>query len=235
MTAHNGSTIVKRLCRCRQCTTCRRAKANYWAYAAMHQTEAAPGRTWFGTLTLDPEGQGILADRARSVSDDPSIDWENAKCDARFAAVRDQLVLECRRYWARLRKSGHRFKYLLVFERHKSGLPHMHFLLHEHSGPIRKALLEQQWPWGFSKPKLVGSAKRQIPPKQAAFYVAKYLSKDTQARQIASNGYRPSKRASRHSEAQRNVKGATSDSEGQSPISRAKGERSESEVTPEMT
>lgn len=211
MNAHDiHGTRAKRLVRCRQCSTCRRAKRNYWAYAALEQTRIAQEsgqRTWFGTLTLSPAAQGIMLDRARLASDEPNASyWDDPKCDRRFSGVRKELQLEVRRYWARLRKTGHRFKYLLVFERHKTGLPHMHFLLHEVSGPVRKRELEAQWLWGFSKPILVGgSSKRTIPPTQAAFYVAKYLSKSNQARQIASKGYRPSQRTSCHSEARPNV------------------------------
>lgn len=203
MNASDIRHVAKRLVRCRKCGPCRRVRRNRWAYAAMHQAEVSEAlghRTWFGTLTLSPESQEIMRDRARSASSVPNAEWwDDPKCDEAFSLVRDQLVSECRRYWARLRKSGHRFKYLLVFERHKSGMPHMHFLLHEQNGPIRKSVLEAQWPWGFSKPILCGGgSKRTLTPKRAAFYVAKYLDKDIQARQIASHGYRPCKRACRH-------------------------------------
>lgn len=187
----NGNLFYEVSVRCRKCGPCRVAKANYWIYAAMHQFSVAPGRTWFGTLTLDPEQQGIVRDMARSASSDPTIWWDNPKCDAVFKAVRDILVPETRRMWARLRKGGHRFKYLLVFERHKSGLPHMHFLVHEYSGPIRKRQLQAAWWLGFSKMKLVPADDQN----RVSFYVAKYLAKSPQARQIASRGYKPEVRA----------------------------------------
>lgn len=224
MNASNAKHQVKRLVRCRRCAPCGRYRRNVWAYAAMRQAAKAEQdgqRTWFGTLTLNLDAQGIMLDRARSASSEPNASyWDDPKCDVRFAAVRDQLVLECRRYWARLRKAGYRFKYLLVFERHKSGLPHMHWLLHELNGPIRKRVLEAQWPWGFSKPLLCGGgSKRSLSPKSAAFYVAKYLSKDTQSRQIASHGYRKfdpllGKGASSDRD------GPPNDSEEEAPISR---------------
>ena len=65
----------------------------------------------------------------------------------------------------------------------------MHVLVHEAGDPIRKRVLQDNWALGFTNFKLVGSAKRQVAPNDAAFYVAKYLSKSTQARQIASKGY----------------------------------------------
>lgn len=184
----------------------------HWAKRGLSATaEAAErsGRTWFGTLTLDAAALIAIGDRARLASDEPEAPWwddvrptsyfcrkrkkvvtvRGHICDRRFALMRDQLILECRRMWARLRKRGHKFSYLLVFERHKSGEPHMHFLLHEKGSPILKRQLAEQWPHGFTKIKLVGAAKRQVPADQAAFYVAKYLAKDFQARQIASKGY----------------------------------------------
>lgn len=193
--------------RCRSCPACLRARTGYWASAAMAMAKltASEGRrTWFGTLTLTTEAQEHFLRVARLKSEDPNADfWDDPRCDERFARVRKELVGECQRYWKRLRKSGARFKYFLVFERHEGkrggsgkhiGLPHMHFLLHEMGEPIRKRVLQDQWPWGFTNMKLVGTgAKRSLPPAAAAFYVAKYLSKSAQSRQIASAGYRPSR------------------------------------------
>lgn len=230
MSAHDSKLLVKRLVRCRRCAPCGRYRRNVWAYAAMRQAalaEQSGNRTWFGTLTLSSDAQGIMLDRARMASDEPNaLWWDDPKCDVRFAAVRDQLVLECRRYWARLRKAGYRFKYLLVFERHKSGLPHMHWLLHEQNGPIRKRVLEAQWPWGFSKPLLCGGgSKRSLSTKSAAFYVAKYLSKDTQSRQIASHGYRKFFTLEVEG-ANSDRDGVASDSETETPPPRAGGKPS---------
>lgn len=182
-------TFAHRWVRCRKCGACRRARMNYWGFAGMEQTKLSV-RTWFGTLTLTPEWQGELLDRARLRSPTPNAEWwSEPQCDARFAAVRDEFLSEVQRYWKRLRKSGHLFKYLLVFERHKSGLPHAHFLLHECAAPIRKRELRSQWPFGHFQAKLVSDGER------AAWYVVKYLSKSDQARQIASAGYRPVKRS----------------------------------------
>ena len=66
----------------------------------------------------------------------------------------------------------------------------MHVLIHEQGTPILKRQLQAEWAEnGFSSFKLVGSAKRQVSPTDAAFYVAKYLAKTVQTRQIASKGY----------------------------------------------
>lgn len=216
---HTGTrTLAKRLVRCRRCTECLHARKYYWASAALEQTRQAR-RTWFGTLTFDESGHRELALRAKAKHPTPNASWwddtvpvtyfckkrkENVTvdgytCDERFRVTTKEAYREARLFWARLRKAGHKFKYLLVFERHKTGLVHMHFLLHEQDKPILKRDIESQWPWGYTNIKLVGgSSKQTIAADKAAWYVAKYLSKSVQSRQIASKDYRPEKRANRH-------------------------------------
>ena len=197
-------TFVTYEVRCRKCAPCLQAKTRYWVAAAHHQTMVAHesgNRTWFGTLTLSKDWQDELLDRARSIHPTPNAPWfDEPECDERFGLVRDEFLKETQRYWKRLRKAGCKFKYFLVFERHKSGLPHAHWLLHEQEGPIRKRELQAQWPQGFTKVVVVGGrSKRSGSPAKAAFYVAKYLSKSCQSRQCASRLYRPEKRAQRAS------------------------------------
>lgn len=200
--ANDGRTIfVRRRVRCRRCKACLRARTNYWGFAAQRQTEEAQAaglRTWFGTLTLSPDAQAEMLGRARALSPESgNADWwDDPSCDERFRLVRDVLLAEMQKYWKRLRKAGHRFKYFLVFERHKSGLPHMHWLLHEAEDPITKRAIQAQWPWGHSNVSIVGGrSKNAAAPNKAAWYVVKYLSKSVQARQIASHKYRPRVRA----------------------------------------
>ena len=185
--------------RCRQCGPCRRAKRNYWGFAAMNVTQQAQAdgnRTWFGTLTLRPEAQSELLARAMKKRGDSTAEWwSDARCDERFAAVRVEFLKEIQKYWKRLRKRGLKFKYFVVFERHKSGLPHAHFLLHEQSGPILKKWLRAAWPLGFFQASLVGgSARNSAAPDKAAWYAVKYLTKSSQARVVASRDYAPKKR-----------------------------------------
>ena len=195
--ASTGHLFVRRYVRCRKCTKCRRAKMYYWVYAALEQMRlcAARGdRTWFGTLTLSSEWQSeflrIAMEKNQEFAAGSAIPewWDDPHCDERFRLVREELVAECQRFWKRLRKAGHRFKYLLVFERHKSGLPHMHFLLHEEGGPILKRAIRAAWQCGFVQAKLVeyGGTASGDHARKAAFYVAKYLQKTDQSRQIAS-------------------------------------------------
>lgn len=128
---------------------------------------------------------------ARVASRDPLAPyWWDENCDARFRAVTDQVYREVQKMWKRLRKAGASFTYITVFERHKSGLPHVHFLLHEQGEPVLKRTIQQQWPHGFSSVKLV-SSKRGKSLEAACWYVAKYLSKSMLARVRASQRYRP--------------------------------------------
>lgn len=222
--ANAGNTFATRYVRCRRCAECLHARRYYWGCAAIEQTrlaQEAGRRTWFGTMTFDGDGLSELALRAKAKHPDPNGDWwdhtkpvtyfckkrkrkvtvDGYVCDERFRVTAREAYVEARRYWARLRKAGHKFKYFLVFERHKTGQVHMHFLLHEQDAPIRKALLQEQWPWGYTTMSIVGGrSKRSAAPEKAAWYVAKYLSKSVQSRQIASKGYRPKMRACRHSE-----------------------------------
>lgn len=182
--------------RCRKCNACLRARRNYWGFAAMNvtlQSQEAGLRTWFGTLTLSGASQDEMLLRARERSSTPNAEWwEDQSCDARFLAVRKELVGEVQRFAKRLRKAGHRFKYLLVFERHKSGLPHMHFLLHEQEGKIRKKDIQAQWHLGFSNVSIVGGkSSKAAAPEAAAWYAVKYLNKAVVGRPLASQDYRP--------------------------------------------
>lgn len=174
-------------------------------------------RTWFGTLTLSPEAQSEFLVRALKTRHAQSLPegWDRTErvtyyckrrkthvtvdgylCDDRFAALRVEFLREVQKYWKRLRKQGMSFRYLLVFERHKSGLPHAHFLLHEQDGPILKRSLRSQWPWGFFQASLVGGrARNAAAPDKAAWYAVKYLTKSNQARVVASRGYAPEKRS----------------------------------------
>lgn len=193
--------------RCRKCPACLRARTQYWALAGQHQTAltAAAGlRTWFGTLTFSAESRARLSRLARQKwldregedsRHDPGEWWDDSLCDYRFGFVRDEVVIELQLYWKRLRKAGHKFSYLVAIERHKDGEPHVHWLLHEQERPIRKRDLQEQWPAGYTKVELVGGRSRKsAAPEKAAFYVVKYLSKDVQARQMASRNYRPPNR-----------------------------------------
>lgn len=64
------------------------------------------------------------------------------------------------------------FKYVVAFEKHKDGTPHVHLFMHEGFEPLRRREIEAPWKWGFANAKLV-SDKRE-----AANYVSKYFLKN---------------------------------------------------------
>jgi hypothetical protein len=68
-------------------------------------------------------------------------------------------------------------RFCLVVERHKSGDPHVHLLVHERDTAIRHKVLTSAWTWGFSKFNLVAEGEKT----KMAWYVAKYLSKESGA------------------------------------------------------
>ena len=181
-------THATRNVRCRRCANCLSARKALWALRGVRESQKA-SRTWFGTLTLSPEAQEGYLLAARLASRDPLAPyWWEETCDERFVRVTDLVYRDVQKMWKRLRKAGHSFTYCVVFERHKSGLPHMHFLLHEQGQPILKRMIQAEWSAGFSSVKLVG-AKRSHTPEAACWYVAKYLSKSMLARVRASVRY----------------------------------------------
>lgn len=176
----NGSTLVNLMVPCRKCTNCLQYRSYLWRTRAENEIIYAP-RTWFGTLTLRPSEQyRAMLEGQRAKRGSPSSAGEFAsRCHAASKWVT--------RYLKRVRAQNEtRFRYLLVAESHKSGLPHFHMLLHEQHGKpqVRHRSLSEQWVHGFSNWKLIDGADRA-----PAAYVAKYLSKSARARVRASQRY----------------------------------------------
>lgn len=168
--------------RCRQCPACLKQRSILWTQRAVAELSVA-GRTWFGTLTLAPEKHTWVEAKLRSeykISGDFDALTEKEKFAARLKLINTEITL----FLKRIRKnSGVEFKYILTAERHQSGMPHFHLLIHEQPGaPIRKnKVLDRAWTWGFSKFALAE-------PKHA-YYVCKYLTKSSEARVRASLHY----------------------------------------------
>lgn len=160
---------------CRKCHNCLRARASLWRNRAKVEILLS-SRTWMATYTVRPD------DRV----------WFRAKASKRlgrrytkaeeFAAICKEIGIEFTKYLKRIRKeSGCKLRYIMVYESHKDGWPHLHALIHERGDPVRKELLARQWPHGFTTFKLCDA--------QAPIYVTKYLSKSMLARVRASLRY----------------------------------------------
>jgi uncharacterized cysteine cluster protein YcgN (CxxCxxCC family) len=114
-------------------------------------------------------------------------DVESLTDDEKYAVRIEELGAEMTTMLKRLRKQlwlPHSLRYLLVTERHKSGLPHFHALIHE-SGEI--AITHRQisyaWSLGFTNVKLLDGEAR------AAWYIVKSLAEADHARVRASLQY----------------------------------------------
>ncbi len=170
--------------RCRQCEKCLRYRQALWTERTENECKRA-SRTWFGSLTLEPERQyeNVLRtiERLAAVSVSPA----QLTDDEWFIERTNTLYREVQLYLKRLRKeTGGKLRFICVAEAHKSGEPHLHMLMHEgESGVADKRTLERPWKLGFAKWKLVKEGSNP------ASYVCKYLSKSQRARVRASIGY----------------------------------------------
>lgn len=174
--------------RCRRCENCLRLRQRHWSARvrnelAMHDIIGA--RTWFGTLTLRPEEHYRALVTARLAHSAGGIDLDRTSEEEIFAARHRVISRWLTLYLKRVRKQAAQpFRYILICEKHKSGLPHYHILVHE-DGLLRnipKRILQEQWIHGFSRWKLVEDMRQGT-------YLTKYLSKSAEARVRASKDY----------------------------------------------
>lgn len=161
---------------CRKCTVCAAFRAYKWRERIRQEIAYWP-RTWFVTLTCRPDvhfmlHQSHLADK---IADSwlPSDFWSD---DMEYRSRCEALGKELTKYIKRVRKplDGElpiQPRYFAVFERHKSGLPHLHLLVHEAGGPVTWQRLMSRWALGHSTAKLVDDGAA------AARYISKYVLK----------------------------------------------------------
>lgn len=177
---HHNRPMLDTFVRCRKCPECLRHKRAVWSARAAHEIGAHP-RTWMVTLTCSAPAHFRLVEQARSNARKRGFTPEHWGPSEEFAERWRQLGIEVTKWLKRLRSSGGAFTYLLVVEAHKSGLPHVHLLIHERSN-VTYRLLTTSWKLGFSHAKLVEGTS-------AARYVTKYLVKSVLARVRASQHY----------------------------------------------
>lgn len=165
--------------RCRNCAWCLRQRANLWRFRTQVEIAAAR-RTWFATLTCNPE-QVFKADLKAAQRTDTFSQVEEDRFANRCVILGRELTL----FYKRLRDVENlRLRHITVAEAHKSGVPHWHALIHEVGDePILHRHLVPHWRIGFAKFKLVDGSPR------SAGYVTKYLNKDARARVRASIRY----------------------------------------------
>lgn len=171
--------------RCRKCEPCKKARAAEWRYRVLAETRSA-ARTWFGTLTMDPQYQYKMLVEARKYARERSVPWGDLSYDEQFKRVADASLKEVTRYVKRIRKnSGVPLRVFTVTEKHKSGKPHFHMLVHETAlYPVTHRILSSAWTVGFEKWRLVPFDS----PKDAT-YLCKYLTKSNETRIRASFQY----------------------------------------------
>lgn len=179
--------------RCRKCEQCLAHRRRLWTARAVDEIKAS-SRTWFGTLTVRPVDRvriQYLAERLKlRASGEAFSSLDPADQYRMLSTELGKSVTK----WLKLVRKTASFRYLLVFEAHKDGFPHMHILVHEQGTPLRKADLEAKWRLGFSHWRLVGEDTR------ASVYVCKYLAKDALTRVRASQSYGQQHRVQRLTE-----------------------------------
>jgi hypothetical protein len=141
------------------------------------------------TMTASPEQHYRMLCQAIADQQARAVEWSTLSAleafKARNRVANDEITL----WLKRMRKqTGARMRYLLVSEVHtgdgeNAGLPHWHMLLHD-CGKLRRRIIQQQWPLGFSKAVLVDKTDEKVP-----WYVCKYLTKSAMSRVRASLRY----------------------------------------------
>lgn len=177
---HYDRPMLDTYVRCRKCPPCLQHRRAVWSARAHHEITMHQ-RTWMVTLTCSPLEHFRLLNQARHAATVAGYCPEKWSPAEEFNARWGQLGSEVTKWLKRVRAKGCAFVYLTVVEAHKSGLPHVHLLIHERSAVTHRALTEA-WHLGFSHAKLVEGPK-------AALYVTKYLMKSAMARVRASQRY----------------------------------------------
>lgn len=173
---------------CRKCQKCLAVRSTYWSERAIKEI-ARHERTWFCTFTLNPQWQH------RVLMEELAAKNRAGWLDVDFAEA-DEFRLRCEggfklitKYWKRVRKpyKGEepvRPRYIVVAERHVSGLPHYHALVSEAAGPLTYRRLAGRWlEHGFFHARLVTN------PREEVGYCTKYLAKSMLSRVRSSQKY----------------------------------------------
>ena len=168
---------------CRQCRNCLERRRRHWQARIVKELRQAD-RSWFGTLTIEPENAFLASLRAQKEMARREVLWTDMTEKERFNATVNALSGDITLFLKRVRKnSGAHVRYCLVAESHKSGVPHFHAVIHHRVVPVRHKTLKDAWRLGFSDFKLVDENTK------VARYIAKYLAKALGSRVRASARY----------------------------------------------
>jgi len=168
---------------CRQCRNCLERRRRHWQARIVKELRQAD-RSWFGTLTIEPENAFLASLRAQKEMARREVLWTDMTEKERFNATVNALSGDISLFLKRVRKnSGAHVRYCLVAESHKSGVPHFHAVIHHRVVPVRHKTLKDAWRLGFSDFKLVDENTK------VARYIAKYLAKALGSRVRASARY----------------------------------------------
>lgn len=171
---------------CRKCERCLKLRGAHWRLRMQAEISAAK-RSWLVTLTASPERHAWLDMAADMNATRRGLIWAEMSDEERFRYCNAAAGPELTKYVKRLReRSPGALRLCLVTERHKSGRPHWHALIHEaDEAGTRHRHIKESWRWGFSDAKLVTDHRSE----KTAWYVAKYISKSSLSRVRASRGY----------------------------------------------
>jgi len=170
------SMEVKLKVPCRKCDSCLLVRQLQWSDRAQNELGSQPD--WFVTLTFNDEAlHPIIAMALMGASADGREEFLPSDLDT-AAYLLMQKWFKC------LRKAGHDFRYLAVFELgEKTGRAHYYVILHDKRASLTAQLIEDSWPHGYSHKSSVRNGQA------TARYVAKYLTKDSGVRFRASFRY----------------------------------------------
>lgn len=175
---------------CRKCAKCLFIRGDQWSRRAVKEIGWST-RTWFVTLTLNPAWQTkifyeqLLSKNSRGWRDaDFSEDDEFRQRAIGVGKLATKWLKQVRRPLAG--EAHIDLRYLLVVEKHKTGLPHLHALVHQTgASAITYRRMEQHWlKYGFFNAKVVDDHH-----EKAASYVTKYATKSALSRIRASQHY----------------------------------------------
>lgn len=154
--------------RCRKCEMCLKARQRLWSYRVRSE-HAYAERSWWCTFTLNKHH--------RKLADE-------------FGNPHKYINIQMTKALKRLRRVGHKLRYILVTEDHADGTPHLHAVFHELPGEMRipKRAVERVWRGaglGITSVELI----RATSISDVAGYIGKYATKSAGRRVRSSKRY----------------------------------------------